>query len=532
MLLIVLLLALRLPSLVQPAGSDQGIYGYDGQRVLAGDVLYRDAWDQKPPGIALVYALLWRVWPHESVVAAADLTAAAAVAGLLIVIGRRRFSEDIGFGAAAVFLLFADPSLQRLGGVFVRSQCETFIALAVAGALAVLSARTRRTWHLWLAGVGLAMAFWLKYNAATYALPVALAAWAWGRDDARGRPGLVVEWLWITAGFAVVTTGVLAYFAMHGGFHDLWLATVDYNFRYSEETYANQSRLAYLIAFPVARARVEMIWFLGGLGALALSWQARANRSAAVALGWLAAAILSIVVNGARDLPQYFVQAWPALALAAGAGLGSVFGRGLSAHSPIHPITHSPTYPGWVRYAAAVTCLAGLWRVGVEPAGAGLRFGGLPSAIDHFRWDLAYARGRVDRATYLAAFRHEQKYDALEIDNLSRYVRATTTQGDAIYVFGFAGGSVCWKSERMSASRFSWSQPVLREFAAGEPGYGSAGMLADLLQRKPILVALQRQEQWKSQEFFMGHAPLRAWLQAGYMLDYETPKFAVWRRKP
>jgi len=425
-----MLLALRLPSLVQPAGSDQGIYGYDGQRLLAGDVLYRDAWDQKPPGIALVYAAIWRVWPHESVVAAADLAAAACVAGLLIVIGRRRFSEDIGFGAAAVFLLFADPALQCLSGIFVRSQCETFIALAVTAALAALSARARRTWHLWLAGVALGVAFWLKYNAAAYALPVAVAAWAWGRDDARGRPGLVVEWVSISAGFAVVTAGVFAYFATHGGFHDLWMATIDYNLRYSEETYSNQSRLAYLITFPVERAKVEMIWFLGGLGAIALAWQARAHRSALVVLAWLAAAILSIVVNGARDLPQYFVQAWPALALAAGAGLSPAFRRSSSPHSPIPPFTHSRIYPGWVRYAVIVACLAGLWRVGVEPPGLGFRFGGLAGVVDHLRWDLAYARGHLDRATYLAAFIHEQKYDAPEIDNLSRYVRETTATGD------------------------------------------------------------------------------------------------------
>lgn len=531
-LLLVILLALRLPSLVQPAGGDQGIYGYDGQRLLAGDVLYRDAWDQKPPAIAFVYALLWRLWPHESVVAAADLAAAAGVAVLLIAIGRRRFGEDIGFASAAVFLLFADPALQRLGGVFVRSQCETFIALAVTAALAALSAHTRRTWHLWLAGVGLGVAFWLKYNAATYAVPVALAAWAWGRDDARGSPGLLVEWVKIGAGFSVVSAAVLAYFAAHGGFHDLWLATIDYNLRYSEETFTNQSRLAYLITFPIQRARVEMIWFLGGLGAVVLSWQARRNRSALVVLGWLAAALLSIVVNGARDLAQYFVQAWPALALAAGAGLGTAFGLASRKHSPIHAFTHSPTYSGWIRYALAVACFAGLWRVGVEPSGLGFRLGGLPGVVEHVRWDLAYARGHLDRSTYLAAFGHEQKYDALEIDNLSRYVREATAPGDPIYVFGFAGGSVCWKSERMSASRFSWSQPVLREFSAGEPGYGSAGLLADLLQRKPVLVALQRQEQWKSQEFFMSHTALRHWLMTGYVLDHETPKFAVWRRKP
>ena len=220
-----------------------------------------------------------------------------------------------------------------------------------------------------------------------------------------------------------------------------------------------------------------MIWFLGGLGAIALAWQARAHRSALVVLGWLAAAIFSIVVNGARDLPQYFVQAWPALALAAGAGLSPAFRRSSSPHSPIHPFTHAPIYPGWVRYAVIVGCLAGLWRVGVEPPGLGFRFGGLAGVVDHTSagtWLMH--EGHLDRATYLAAFIHEQKYDAPEIDNLSRYVRETTAPGDSIYVFGFAGGSVCWKSERMSASRFSWSQPVLREFAADEPGYGSAGI--------------------------------------------------------
>lgn len=44
-------IAIRLPSLVQPAGADQAIYTYIGQRILAGGVPYRAAWDQKPPGV-------------------------------------------------------------------------------------------------------------------------------------------------------------------------------------------------------------------------------------------------------------------------------------------------------------------------------------------------------------------------------------------------------------------------------------------------------------------------------------------------
>jgi hypothetical protein len=44
-------------------------------------------------------------------------------------------------------------------------------------------------------------------------------------------------------------------------------------------------------------------------------------------------------------------------------------------------------------------------------------------------------------------------------------------------------------------------------------------------------VALQKEKQWKSREFFMSKAPLRDWLLSGYTLDHETPMFEVWRRK-
>ena len=155
-LLLVFLLALRIPSLVQPAGGDQGLYGYEGQRILHGDVVYRDVWDQKPPGIAFLYAALQTVWPHESIVPAADFAAAAIVAWLLVVLGRRRFSANVGYGAAGLFVLLGDPGLQRLSGIYVRGQCEPFIALAVTAALVFVASRARSRWPLVLAGTALA----------------------------------------------------------------------------------------------------------------------------------------------------------------------------------------------------------------------------------------------------------------------------------------------------------------------------------------------------------------------------------------
>ena len=63
-----------------------------------------------------------------------DLVAAGVVAWLLVLLGRRTFGTGAGIAAACLFLLLGNPALQRLGGVRVRAQCETFIAVAVAAA--------------------------------------------------------------------------------------------------------------------------------------------------------------------------------------------------------------------------------------------------------------------------------------------------------------------------------------------------------------------------------------------------------------
>lgn len=510
--LILLLLALRLPSLVQPAGGDQGLYAYAGQRILAGDVMYRDMWDQKPPAIAVIYAVMWRVWPHESMVPGADLVTAAAIAALLIVLGRRRYSTGVGLGAAVVFLLFGDPYLQRMSGVFIRGQCEPFMALGVTASLVLLASRDRRRWHLLAAGVTLAAAFWLKYSAA-YGLPVIAAVWAWRADESRDIRNSLGDLVWVGIGFLLVCLAVLGYFALNGALTDLRLATIDYNLRYSNETYEGPvSALLYVFTFPIVRARIDMLWFLGAIGALLLLPRARSNRSTLVALVWLGAALLSIAINGRRDLPNYFVQAFPALALAASAGFAAL-------------ASYRPT----LRYVVAVLLLAGLWRVGSDTPVWGLRLASLPGLVENVRFDLQYARGRIDRDTYLQRF-NGKKHDAFENERLVRYVDATTGPADSIFVFGFSGGSVCWKSERRSASRFFWSRPILIEFAADRPGYGSAGLLNDLRRESPAVVALQKEE-WRSRDFFMNNEGLRHWLEAGYVLDHETAMFSVWRRK-
>ena len=517
-LLLFALLTLRLPSLGQPVGGDQSLYVYVAQQINAGDVPYRDAWEQKPPGVFFIYAALQWLWPWGSVVAAADLVAAACTAWLLIGLGRRMFGGVVGEVAAALFLLLGDPGIQRSAGLYVRGQCEVFIALAVTGALTLAWRPVRRPWQAVLAGVLVAVAFWVKYNAIVYALPVALAfMWSPGSTTRRWRDLGAAG-----AGALAIAAAGLGYFALTGALTDLWLATIGYNVAYSTETYSGPwQAVTYVVSMPVTRAYIDGLWFLGGLGAVILIATFR-KAAAWVALAWVAAVVLSIAINGARGLPQYFVQAAPALALTAAAGLAA-------------------GWQGRTRILIAAALVLGFWRVGVEHQAVWLpRAFGLPQAAANAGFDARYLTGSISREEYLDRFSREEggKLSPHAIERLAEYVRRSTPARSPIYVFGFASGGVYVKTGRESASRFFWSRPVVLEFEGSRPGYGSKGLRADLERTMPSILALQKQD-WglaeaatkNSIDFFKATPVLREFLDANYVRDYEDNVFEVWRRK-
>ena len=165
MVLVAVLVAIRLPALVEPAGNDQSLYMYVADRMLEGGAPYLDAWDQKPPGVFFVYAAIRSVWPHAGAVTIADTAAAGLVAWLLTGLGRRAVGGAGGYAAAAIFLLFSHPSITRLSGAYVRGQCEVFIALAVTAALVAAWRDVPARRHMLVAGLSLGAAFWLRARA-------------------------------------------------------------------------------------------------------------------------------------------------------------------------------------------------------------------------------------------------------------------------------------------------------------------------------------------------------------------------------
>jgi hypothetical protein len=510
--LIAALLLLRLPSLAQPIGPDQGLYAYVGDRILHGELAYRDAWDQKPPGIHYIYAGLRALSRRDVTVPAADLAAAALVAALLWRVGAALGGPLAGAASAAIFLFLSDPSFARYGGVRVRAQCETFIALAVTAALALVIGGTvaRRTsaaptrGRLFAAGLLLGAAFALKYNAALYAAVVLLAI-------AVTAALTIADVVWIAAGAAVLPAVLFAIFWRGGALNDLYQATIAYNVRYSGETYASRwDMVLYLLRFPFEHARVDALWFLGGIGCLVLLAAGIRTRTAWIPLAWVGAACVSIAINGSRGLPQYFLQAAPALALAAGMGLTLAL-AGL---------------PAVGRWIVVLALAAGVWRVGSDP---------FPKLAGNIWHDTQYLLGRIDRRTHLARYggRETDKYSALDNADLGALLAAGSAPDETVYVFGFSPGAYV-NADRRSASRFFWSRPVILDFNREDPRYGVAGLLTDLERARPAYVVLQ-QHDWSpdvqdSAPFFLAQPSLAGWLRASYHQVPSIEGFDAWQR--
>jgi hypothetical protein len=505
-----LLLLVRLPSLAQPMGADQGLYAYVGERILVGDVPYRDAWDQKPPAIHFTYALLRVLWKSDAVVAAADLVVAGGVGWLLFVLGDALAGRAAGTVSALLFLLLSNPAFTRVGGVRLRGQAETFIALAITAAFVQLARHRDRSasGRLFAAGLMLGVACVFKYNTAVYA--AAAVAVLWIRDRLSLR-----DFVQLGAGCAIPVAVMIAYFGATGALTALYDATIAYNVQYSGETYAGPAdALRYLLTFPIERARVDALWTVGGAGCLVLLAGALSRQDRLIPVLWVGAACLSVAINGSRGLPQYFVQANPALALAAGWGAAigweTLRARGGAFARPI-------------AFALLTLVAVGVWRVNQ-----------FPKLVEQTLFDTRYALGRMSADEHLSRYSDERKYSPLEAVRLAEFLRAHSADSERVYVFGFSCAAYV-DAGRASASRFFWSRPVIVGFNQDRPGYGPAGVLAELTRWNPAVVALQRKD-WApdvtdSAEFFMNTPILADWLESHYTRADGPEAYDLWLRK-
>lgn len=157
----VLLILAVLPSLWAPFDGDQALFFVSGEKILKGDILYRDIVDLKPPLIYFIYAGAVGIF-GKSVIAIrlVELLVQAGVIWLIVRTVRRVSGNDawsLLSGCVYAALYFSLP-------FYCRGQVEGFAALPIAAIFALLVGRLRNrtAWSLPLIGVMIGLLLLLK----------------------------------------------------------------------------------------------------------------------------------------------------------------------------------------------------------------------------------------------------------------------------------------------------------------------------------------------------------------------------------
>ncbi len=310
-----------LPNLRYPIGRDQATFCVMGQGLLRGQLLYRDLWDNKPPGIFYIYALIVKIFgPVMWSVGVVDILWLLVISCCIFYFAR----HSMGTPAAALAMVFNAVRHCRQGYIHA-AQPETFLMLCVFAAYFLLQQEEgRRAIRLFLAGLILGAAFWLKYNAVAFFPFVALVPFLDFSELSQnaGRVRFSIPWkgwlrrmLVVAGGFIFAVAGVLTYFRISGA----WPALKEVQFevlpRYGAMAFGITTNNFFLWALRETQIQLGIWYEIIAALALFIAWRRRELSAIAPAALFAFAGYLSVAMQVRFHHPYYYETCYPFFAM-------------------------------------------------------------------------------------------------------------------------------------------------------------------------------------------------------------------------
>ncbi|MBI4703950.1 MAG: hypothetical protein HY744_22815 [Deltaproteobacteria bacterium] len=519
-------------SLIQIAtfgyGRDQGIYAVVARTMLEGGMPYRDAWDFKPPGIFLVYALARALVPEgQWAVRALEVASLAGMALGMMRLARLWWgSWRIGLVAGALGVLVhaqldfwhtAQP--ESFGGMLTIAGLALVAASGPQGPL--LPSRGRLLRYA-LCGLLFGCAGLLKPPLAGGGAVVAMgAAWqAWRAGVGAGSAGRRAAHalgapVALLAGGALAFAACLAWFAARGALGALYQALFVFTPGYTALGWQDATLLGLLYdAFTrwlLNYSSLLPVGLFALLGAGPCLW-----RRPAVGLlaGVIAVHLLGVALQG-KFFPYHFGATWPLTALLAALGYWWLWEHARRRGAL-----------GLVLFAAAVLLAARL-RTATK------------DLSDSF-WQRSWERVRL-----VAGRRTEPDLDALasvaDVDAAANravagWLARHVPRGEPVYVWGFE--PAIYDLGRLGlGSRYIYNVPQRVGWAAGE---ARAALLADLGHSRPRAIVVAHRDVFPmvtgnllDSAGALGDFPaLASFIEQGYAWQASIEDFDIYLARP
>ncbi|MEW6251028.1 MAG: glycosyltransferase family 39 protein [Planctomycetota bacterium] len=514
---------------------DDQMFGYFGWRIASGAVVYRDVWDNKPPGIYWVNALGMLVGAGSYFGVIAMCTLALVVAHAAFFIGASAVFHRGAAALATILLSFYLTHAYYTGGT---NRTETFLVAAeLTGVALYLHGFARNRWWMWFcAGAACGVAFLFKQ--------VGLAAWGCMglhlialmamRQDGRpgGRPLPVAEGVrrgvLLTLGAGTIIGLAAAVLAAQGVLHEAIRATFLFNRAYFA---AGDTRFPYsFVNYTLLAEHVKPILLLPLLMAAAGAIHAF--------LWWLRPQFRPPEIEGPlRPKLERVPLAFP---LFAAWFLVALYGALVSPHGFRHYIVAAiPPLMFMAGY------LINVLRAEVRLVRQLQRRAWVTVAfvlIAYFAWEAGKLQFQQMARIWL--FRIEPwlklpgagPYDPSHWEVVGKLVADATGPDDRIQCWGFMPG-VYLEARRINACRYATTEKVgqVREHADD-----IVAEIEECVRRRPPELLVISDEDWTRME--QGHDSqgrpsaftIAPWIKEQYRRIYEEPRFGtiyIFKRK-
>lgn len=519
---LVVVIILSLPNLQYPIGRDQATYCVIAENLLRGKHLYRDLWDNKPPGIFYLYvpiiAFLGRV---KWLVGAVDLVCVTAASLCTFHFCRRYLGPQAGALAAVLYAYWHNRK-----GYINAAQPEIFIVLFVFAAFFLLAHEGRHPlWRSFAAGLAMGAAFWIKYNALAFLPLIAFLPWLDTRrlDEFSPRLGLIIPrraWMRRTAallsGLATAVGGVLVWFQLSG----IWPAMKQVQFevlpRYGAMVF-HQTPHYFLWALGQVRFNLGT-WPEAGVAlALLIAWRRRdLRRTAPIFLAALAGFL--VTASQARFNAYSFETFFPFLGMLWAYSAVTLF-------EVFHLLAQRSSDRGWK--AASV----GIWLIFINCAYFPLP-GPAMRQVERYKGLAKWWRNPTESyETYWWPLRIEHLDGEFQV---VRYLDHHSAPGDAVYVWGTAP-LIYFLSRRQCPSRFVSNLGLISDWA---PAAWRKQLVRTLRKRSPRYIVVERRDAipavsgttLDSQEYLVRYPALARLLHKDYEKVHAFRSFVVYAR--
>ncbi len=445
---VLLLALLRLPTLFEPMWyGDEAIFGGIAQDVRAGQTLYADAWDNKPPLIFLTYAGI-QATTNTSIFALHLVTSLWVIAAQIVIIAiawRLYGGLRAAVGGFVFALLLGSPIIE---GNLALTEAYMILPASLAVLTCVLAYERpepdRLPWYL-AAGVLLGIAANYKqvaiFDAAAIGGMVLLI-------ERRPLPAVAA----LGAGFVAPHLVAIAWFAAQGAINDYFYAVVEALGAYRDLADAPSPGQRVGGFAPLVAG---IVWMLHWRRAQALGWRH-------FALVWFGFGFAGATVSS-FSWPHYLLQATaPAALLAA------------SIRTPSFDVKAPAT--AWAMWLPVVAVMSALWVVNV-------RFADVIRAHDRFEPGEYYARffDRLTGDITQSEYEYRFDYRIRVVDEVQRAIDDDCCRGTTL----FQWSEFAWL---YVATGMTNPTPCFTSFMGSQVPDGKTGIMADLRDAPPAYV--------------------------------------------